>query len=190
MKVGYARVSTLGQSLDIQIELLKNMGCEKIFMEKKSGTTYEGRVELMKAIDYDREGDTFYVTRLDRFGRNSTDLHNLVKKLNDKNVVFQAIQQNLSTDGAIGKLIFGVLATISEFENDIRKERQMEGIANAKKRGVRFGRASKVTHEQIEEMAKLREDLSNGLTNEQIAKMFNISRSSLLRMMAKRKSES
>jgi DNA invertase Pin-like site-specific DNA recombinase len=188
MKVGYARVSSAGQKLAPQIENLKNIGCEKIFMEKKSGTNTE-REELKKAMDYVREGDTLYVTRLDRFGRNSIDLHNLVKQLEDKGVVFCAVQQNLSTEGAVGKLTFGILATISEFENDIRKERQAEGIANAKRKGVRFGTPPKVTPEQVKEMYEIKSSEDNTLTNKQIAERYGISRSSLLRLIAKYKKE-
>jgi DNA invertase Pin-like site-specific DNA recombinase len=188
MKVGYARVSSIGQNLETQIEILKNIGCEKIFKEKKSGIDAK-REELQKAMDYVREGDTLYVTRLDRFGRNSVDLHNLVKQLEDKGVVFCAIQQNLSTEGSVGKLTFGILATISEFENNIRKERQAEGIANAKRKGVRFGTPPKVTQEQVKEMYELKQSEDCALTNQQIAERYGISRSSLLRLIAKYKKE-
>jgi DNA invertase Pin-like site-specific DNA recombinase len=112
-----------------------------------------------------------------------------VRQLEDKGVVFCAIQQNLNTGGSMGRLIFGILATIAEFENDIRKERQADGIANAKKKGVRFGTPPKVTKEQIREMYELKQDDSNTLTNQQIADMYGISRSSLLRLIAQYKKE-
>ncbi len=93
MKVGYARVSSTGQNLEAQIELLKRAGCEKIFQEKKSGTNRTNRVELENALDFVREGDTFIVTRLDRCSRNTLDLYKILELLKNKKVAFKATEQ-------------------------------------------------------------------------------------------------
>jgi DNA invertase Pin-like site-specific DNA recombinase len=188
MKVGYARVSTVGQNLEAQIEILKEYGCEKIFIDRKTGAN-TNREQLKNAMNFVREGDTLCVTRIDRFGRNSRDLYNLIGQLEDKGVAFYAIQQNLTTEGQIGKLMFGLLATIAEFELSLRAERQREGIDNALKRGIAFGRKPKVTPKQIEEMYHLQKEKDNKLTNQQIADRYGISRSSFLRLMAKYKRE-
>ena len=134
--VGYARVSTSGQDYETQVERLKAFGADKIFSEKKSGLDGK-RPELLRCLEYVREGDTLVVTKLDRLARSTADLYRMVTELGDKGVAFKVLDDPLvDTTSRTGKLVMGVLALIAEFEADIRKERQMEGIAKAKARGA------------------------------------------------------
>ena len=130
MLVGYARVSSTGQSLEVQLDALREAGCEKIFSEKRSGTSTTGRDALAEALDFVRDSsDTLIVTRLDRLARSAGDLHNIIAQLSLKGVGFKCLQQGgMDTSTSTGKLLLGVLASIAEFETDIRKERQREGI--------------------------------------------------------------
>jgi DNA invertase Pin-like site-specific DNA recombinase len=179
MKVGYARVSSSGQNLESQIELLEKAGCEKIFTEKKSGKQSDNRLELQNILDFVRDGDEFIVTRLDRCSRSVKDLHNILDLLNSKNVSFKATEQSLDTSTATGRLMIGLLSIVSEFETDLRAERQNDGIKSAQKRGVKFGRSRKLTDEQVKEIIELQQ--TGEYTNQQIADNFEIGRSTLLR---------
>lgn len=143
--VGYARVSSVGQSLEVQEAALAEAGCEKVFAEKRSGTTQEGREELRRALEYVREGDTFVVTRIDRLARSVTDLSEVVAALTEKGVSFRALQQGeLDTTAATGRLFLTMLGAFAEFETNLRRERQMEGIAKAKAEGRYRGRPKSV----------------------------------------------
>ena len=181
MLVGYARVSSTGQNLTSQIEALEKIGCTKIFQEKKSGTKTFNRPELQDAIDYVREGDTLIVTRLDRCSRNVKDLHQIIETLNNKNVSFKATEQEIDTSTSSGRLMIGLLSIVSAFETDLRAERQADGIASAKKRGVKFGHAFKLKDEDVIEIIKLQQ---SGMFNQDIANQFNVGRSTLLRYVA------
>jgi len=179
MKIGYARVSSTGQNLEAQVELLKRAGCEKIFQEKKSGTKRTDRTELENALDFVREGDTFLVTRLDRCSRNTLDLYKILELLNSKKVAFKATEQEFDTSTSTGKLMMGLLSIIAEFETDLRAERQAEGIKSALARGVKFGAKRKMTDEQVVEVMELQK--KGEMTNQQIADLFGVGRSTLLR---------
>ena len=136
--VGYARVSSVGQSLDVQLEKLK--GCNKVFKEKRSGVD-TGRPALKQCLEFLRDGDTLLVTKIDRLARSTSDLYRIVTELAEKGVSFKVLDDpSIDTTSRTGKLIMGILVLIAEFENDIRRERQMDGIAKAKDRGVKFGR--------------------------------------------------
>ncbi len=185
MKVGYARVSSTGQNLEAQIELLKRAGCEKIFQEKKSGTNRTNRVELENALDFVREGDTFIVTRLDRCSRNTLDLYKILELLKNKKVAFKATEQEFDTSTSTGKLMVGLLSVIAEFETDLRAERQAEGIKSAMARGVKFGAKRKMSENQVIEAMELQK--IGEMTNQQIADRFGVGRSTLLRYVAKSK---
>lgn len=133
MLVGYARVSSVGQSLETQQEQLQGAGCEKIFAEKRSGRSAKDRPELQAALGFVREGDTLVVTRLDRLARSMIDLREIVDGLAAKGVGFRCLQQGaLDTTRSDGKLLLNILASFAEFEADIRKERQREGIDRVK----------------------------------------------------------
>ena len=178
MKIGYARVSSTGQNLDVQIEALTNAGCKKIFQEKKSGTQSSNREQLEEAIDFCRSGDTFVVTRLDRCSRNVKDLHTIIDTLNDKEVSFKATEQELDTSTSAGRLMIGLLSIVSAFETDLRAERQADGIKAALAKGKKWGRKSvNFTDEMIEEAISLQDTMNN----QEIADKFNIGRSTMLR---------
>jgi len=182
MKIGYARVSSSGQNLQSQIEALELVGCKKIFTEKKSGKQYDNRIELQEALDFMRDGDTFIVTRLDRCSRSVKDLHQIIDTLNEKGVDFKATEQDIDTSSSAGRLMIGLLSIVSAFETDLRAERQADGIASAKKRGIRFGAKPKF---DINRTIKAMELQQQGITNQDIADSYGIGRSTLLRHIAK-----
>lgn len=138
-KVGYARVSTAEQNLDLQIDALKNAGCEKIFTEKESGKKHD-RPELHKCLEYLREGDVLAVYKLDRLGRTTKQLINLVEDLKEKGIHFQAITNGIDTTTSHGKFFFTVMAGFAEMEADLIKERTKAGLAAARARGRKGGR--------------------------------------------------
>ncbi len=182
MKIGYARVSSTGQNLTSQIEALEKAGCEKIFQEKRSGTKSYNRPELQNALDFSRNGDTLIVTRLDRCSRNVKDLHQIIETLNNKEVGFKATEQEIDTTTSAGRLMIGLLSIVSAFETDLRAERQADGIASAKKRGVKFGATPKLMDEDVLRIMDFQNCTT--MTNADIAKEFNIARSTLLRYVA------
>ncbi len=151
--VGYARVSSVGQSLDVQLDKLKH--CDKIFQEKKSGTSNQ-RPRWLDCLEYVREGDTLVVTRLDRLARSTLHLCQIAETLKRKKVDLQVLDQNINTHDATGRLLFNMLGAISQFETEIRAERQMDGIIKAKERGIDFGRKRKMTASQIVELQQRR----------------------------------
>ena len=179
MQVGYARVSSVGQSLDVQLAALESAGCERVFAEKRSGTSIAGRDELAHAMMFVRDGDTLVVTRLDRLARSAGDLHTIVKQLAEKGVSFQCLQQGgMDTTSSTGKLLLGVLASIAEFEADIRRERQREGIDRAKEAGVYKGRTPTV------DVGAVRALRDQGLGGSEIAKQLGIGRASVYRALS------
>ena len=179
MLVGYGRVSSSGQSLDIQNESLAQVGCEKIFAEKMSGRSAKDRIELANAIDFVRQGDTLVVTRLDRLARSVGDLHRIIEKLTDKGVEFRCINQSgIDTDTSTGKLMLSILGAVAQFENDIRRERQMEGIAKAKAEGRYKGRPATIDPQQVKALR------ATGLGASAIARQMNIGRASVYRALA------
>ena len=185
MKVGYARVSSTGQNLEAQIELLKMAGCDKIFQEKKSGSQMDNRIELNNALDFVRAGDIFMVTRLDRCARSNLDFYRILEILKTKEVELKATSQEFDTTTSIGRLMMGMLSVMSEFELDLRAERQADGIKSAMARGVKFGAKRKMTEEQVVEAMELQN--KGEMTNQQIADSFGVGRSTLLRYLAKYK---
>ncbi len=152
--VGYARVSSIGQSLDIQLEKLEH--CDKIFQEKQSGASSK-RLRLADCLEYVREGDTLVVTRLDRLARSTLHLCQIAHELERKQVNLQVLDQHIDTSDATGRLLFNMLGAIAQFETEIRAERQMDGIRKAKERGVRFGKKKRLTDEQTAELRRRRE---------------------------------
>ena len=153
--VGYARVSSVGQSLDVQLDKLNH--CDKIYQEKKSGAS-DKRPQLGACLEYVREGDSLVVTRLDRLARSTLHLCQIADGLKRKGVNLQVLDQNIDTSDATGRLLFNMLGAIAQFETEIRAERQMDGIQKAKERGVRFGRQRSLTEEQVAELRKRREE--------------------------------
>ena len=177
MKVGYARVSSVGQNLEVQLETLKSFGCEKIYQEKVSGTSTQGRDELKECLDFVREGDELVITRIDRLARSVLDLQLIVKELSDKGVNLSATEQPISTKDATSKCFLDMLGVFAELETNLRKERQNEGILRAKQKGVYRGRKSSIDAGKIKELKK------TGLGASAIAKEMGIHRDSVYRVL-------
>jgi DNA invertase Pin-like site-specific DNA recombinase len=175
---GYARVSSLGQDLAVQLEKLK--GCDKVFKEKRSGID-AGRPELKACLDYLRDGDTLLVTKLDRLARSTPDLYRIVSQLTERGIAFKVVDDpSINTSTRTGKLIMGILALIAEFENDIRRERQQDGINKAKAEGVRFGPKPLLTLEVVQKIKELRAD---GATVPEIMRRTKLSKASVYRAL-------
>lgn len=175
--IGYARVSSVGQSLDVQLAKLDH--CDKTFQEKRSGCD-STRSELAKALDYVREGDIFTVSRLDRLARSTRHLCEISEQLRAKGVSLVIIDQAIDTSTATGRLLFNMLASIAEFETEIRKERQMDGIAAAKASGTHFGREKQMSDETVLEMRSLR---SSGVLIKELQEKYKLSKSSVYRYL-------
>lgn len=179
--IGYARVSSSGQSLDVQLEQLSEAGCEKVFSEKRSGTTTTGREQLDLALDYVREGDVFVVTRLDRLARSLVDLKGITDRLTAKSVGLRVLQQGgkFDTTSSMGKMVLGLLGLFAEFENDLRRERQRDGIAKAKERGVYAGKGRKPSVD----VAEVQRRHAAGERPADIARAMKIGRASVYRAL-------
>ena len=175
--VGYARVSSVGQSLEAQKEALQH--CDKMFVEKASAKNRD-RPVLEKALDYVREGDTLICTRLDRIARSTGDLLSIVDQLQEKGVRFKLLQMDLDTNTATGKLILTTLGAIATFERELMLERQAEGIARAKSEGKYKGRKP-TAMEKKPEALRLK---AEGFNPSQISRKLGVSRSSVYRALA------
>jgi DNA invertase Pin-like site-specific DNA recombinase len=176
---GYARVSTTDQDLSIQEDALRAAGCETIRAEKVSGSSRAGRQELDTMLQFLRAGDTLTITRIDRLARSVYDLQGIVRELNDKGVTLRATEQPIDTGTAAGKCFLDMLGVFAEFETNLRKERQAEGIAKAKARGVYKGRTPSIDATDIKRLK------SDGLGATAIAKQLGIGRASVYRILAK-----
>jgi DNA invertase Pin-like site-specific DNA recombinase len=151
MIIGYARVSTDGQTLDAQTASLKAAGADRIFAEKVSGAKTDRR-QLQRAIDALSDGDLLLVTRLDRLARSTRDLLNVLATISSKGAGFKSLKEPMiDTTSAHGRLVTSILAVIGEFERELIRSRTDEGRTRAMARGVRFGRKPKLTKHQIEE---------------------------------------
>ena len=177
-RIGYARVSSVGQRLDVQLDKLAD--CEKIFQEKKSGASGH-RPRLAACLEYVREGDTLVVTRLDRLARSTLHLCRIADELERKQVHLQVLDQHIDTSDATGRLLFNMLGAIAQFETEIRAERQMDGIQKAKERGVRFGRSKRLTREQTRELQRRR---AQGALIKTLMRDYGLSKSSVYRYLA------
>ncbi|MBB1078147.1 recombinase family protein [Rhodoferax sp. 4810] len=154
MKIGYARVSTLDQNLELQLDALKNAGCEKIFQDKISGAKAD-RPGLTEALAYVRTGDSLVVWRLDRLGRSLKHLIQVVEDLEGRGVGFISLQEGFDTTTSGGKLIFQIFGALAEFEKNLIRERTNAGLAAARARGRRGGRKEKLSPAQVETMRKM-----------------------------------
>ena len=177
MKVAYIRVSSSSQQLDIQRDAVKEFGAEKIFEEKVSGTSTQGREKLRECLDFVREGDELVFTRTDRLARSILDLQLIVKELTEKGVTITATEQPISTKDATSKCFLDMLGVFAEFETNLRAERQLEGIAKAKEKGVYKGRKAKIDIEKIKRLK------AEGLGATAIAKQLKIHRDSVYRLL-------
>ncbi|MCE5131879.1 recombinase family protein [Staphylococcus saprophyticus] len=178
-KVGYARVSTRDQSLDGQIDTLKEYGCERIFSEKVSGRKVK-RTELDKCLDYLREGDVLVIYKLDRLGRTTKQLIELAQWLEANDIELQIIDMNINTKDAMGKMFFTMMSAFAELEANLLSERTKKGLDAARARGRKGGRP-KVSDDK-RRMVKFLYD-EQKLTGEEIAKRTGVSRTSVYRII-------
>jgi len=174
---GYARVSTTDQDLSIQIEALKAAGCEIVRSEKQTGTSLAKRSELRTLLDFIREGDTLIVTRIDRLARSVKDLQDIVHELRQKGAMLKATEQPIDTSTPADKAFLDMLGVFAEFETNLRKERQMEGIAKAKADGVYKGRKPSIPVEEVRKLA------AQGIGATEISKRLGIGRASVYRLL-------
>lgn len=177
--IGYARVSTSDQNNSLQTTALKNAGCGKIFDEKQSGSSTDKRIALNECLNYLREGDTLIVTRIDRLARNLRDLQNLIHDLKNKGIDLKATEQPIDTSNAAGKAFLDMLGVFAEFETNLRKERQLEGIAKAKKEGKYKGRkaTAKEKSDQVHDLTE------KGMTRQAVADELGIGVASVYRIL-------
>ena len=185
LKVGYARVSTVGQNLEVQLTRLKE--CDRIYKEKVSAGSTKNRPELQNALDFVREDDVFFVTKLDRLARSVIDLSHIVQLLEEKKVDLVVVDQGIDTTTIYGKLQFHILAAIGEFERGLIRERSNEGRQRAIEQGVIFGARAKLSDQEIEELVNDFE--LTELSRRELAKLYGISRSTLYRLYAEYKQE-
>ena len=180
MIIGYARVSTEDQNLDLQLDALKDSGCERIYEDKISGSKTE-REGLDQALNSLREGDTLVVWKLDRLGRSLQHLISVVNGLKEKGVYFRSLKENLDTSSSTGKLIFHIFGALAEFERDIIRERTIAGLAAARARGRVGGRPKSLSDEKIKLARTLWGDKSNSIVD--ICDVLGISKATLYRYL-------
>ena len=178
MLIGYARVSTTDQTLDLQLDALKKAGCTQTFTDTVSGGTTE-RPGLAETFSHLRDGDTLVVWRLDRLGRSLKHLIETITKLHSQGIDFKSTTEQIDTTTSGGKLIFHVFGALAEFERDIIRERTQAGLAAARTRGRQGGRRKTLTLKQIAMVQKLYADKTTPIRD--ICKSFNISRMTLYR---------
>ena len=181
MKVAYLRVSSTSQSLEVQRDAVSKLNVQKIFEEKVSGTSTQGREKLRECLDFVREGDELVITRIDRLARSVLDLQLIIKELTDKGVELTATEQPISTKDATSKCFLDMLGVFAELETNLRKERQLEGIAKAKEKGVYKGGRTKIDVEQVKKLK------GEGLGATAIAKRMGIHRDSVYRLLKSNK---
>ena len=177
MLVGYARVSTLDQNLDLQIDALKKAGCKKIFEDKLSGSRAE-RPGLAKALEILRDNDTLVVWKLDRLGRSVKNLVDLVGDLHQQGVQFRSLTDSIDTSTPSGRFFFHVMASLAEMERELTAERTRAGLAIARQLGRKGGRKRQMTDSKIESAKKL---LANGVPPRDVAQNLGVSVPTLYR---------
>lgn len=180
MIYGYARVSTTDQNTDIQEGALRAAGAEIIRAEKVSGTSRRGRSELQTLMEFMRSGDTLLVTRIDRLARSVRDLSNIVSEIEAKGCFLRSTEQPVDTSTPSGRAFLQMLGVFAEFETEIRKERQAEGIAKAKKAGVYKGRPA--NHDRIAEIFNLKRA---GVGASEIARRVGVTRPYVYKVLAR-----
>ena len=184
MLIGYARVSTSDQTLNLQKDALEKTGCSKIFTDTISGATTE-RQGLDAALSYVREGDTLVVWRLDRLGRSLKHLIETITTLNNRKIGFKSLTENVDTTTSGGKLIFHIFGALAEFERDIIRERTLAGLQAARARGRKGGRPKALTSKTVQMAQQLYNDKANAIAD--ICKTLNISRATLYRYIQVKK---
>lgn len=181
MLIGYARVSTIEQNLDLQIDALNCAGCEKLFTDTTSGARSE-RPGLDQTLEHLRRGDTLVVWKLDRLGRSIRHLIETVGQLQERKVGFRSLQESIDTTTSGGKLVFHVFAALAEFERDLIRERTRAGLDAARARGKKGGRPSKLDQKKRAQALTLHKDKTNTIND--ICRTLRIGRSTLYRYLA------
>lgn len=176
-RIGYARVSTDDQHLDLQLDALKRAGCDEVYEEKMSGKSTANRPELDHCLKALRTGDTLVVWRLDRLGRSLQDLVKTVANLNEQGIAFESLGEKIDTGSASGKLQFHVFAAMAEFERNLIIERTAAGLKAARARGRVGGRPAKLSDKQVREIRLLLSDPKAVVAD--IAKQYGVSRTTL-----------
>ena len=176
MKIGYARVSTQDQSKNLQLDSLSAAGCERIFSETASGAK-EDRLELAKALEFARQGDVIVVWKLDRLARSMKQLIVTVKLLNEEGIALESLTEKIETSSPQGKLVFGIFASLAEFERSLIRERVNAGLQAARLRGRKGGRP-RVEQEKLSHASAL---LRAGYSTAKAAKVAGIGRATLCR---------
>jgi DNA invertase Pin-like site-specific DNA recombinase len=176
--IGYARVSSYGQSLEVQLEKLSF--CDTVFQEKQSARN-DDREQLQRCLNYLNDGDSLVITKLDRLARSTRDLLNIMSRLDSMNVKLVVLDQQIDTSTSTGMLLFTMLGAIATFENDLRRDRQSQGVEHAIKRGVKFGRKCALNEEQMMTMKsrRLKGDSIHDLMNQ-----FKVSRATVYRCLS------
>lgn len=182
-RIGYARVSTDDQTLDLQLDALQASNCEVIYQEKASGKNKE-RPELEYCLKALRAGDVLVVWRLDRLSRSLRDLVQIIASLEDRQVGFESLTEKIDTTSATGKLTFHVFAALAEFERNIIRERTCAGLQAARARGRKGGRSPALTEKQIREVRALMADPQISVSD--IAKRYGVSRTTLYNILQKK----
>lgn len=182
--IGYARVSTNDQTLALQQDALTHAGCTKIFTDTVSGATTR-REGLDAAIAYLRDGDTLVVWRLDRLGRSLKHLIETIRALQEKNIGFKSLTENIDTTSSGGKLIFHIFGALAEFERDLIRERTQAGLVAARARGRLGGRPKALNSKKITITQSLYRDKTNTIAD--ICKTLRISRATLYRYVSQKK---
>src|ERR671917_1834055 len=178
MLIGYARISTQDQTLNLQKDALEKIGCKKIFTDTASGAKAE-RIGLEEAQNFLREGDTLVVWRLDRLGRSLKHLIETITELNNRKIGFKSIQENIDTTTSGGKLVFHIFGALAEFERDIIRERTQAGLIAARARGRKGGRPKALAPKKAQMVQDLYRNKENSI--DEICKTLNISRTTLYR---------
>jgi len=186
MIVGYARVSTLDQNLDMQRDALEKAGCEQVFEDHVSGASNErpGWTQASAAL---REGDTLVVWRLDRLGRSLKHLIDTVNELHARGIGFKSLNENIDTTTPGGRLVFHIFGALAEFERELIRERTQAGLAAARARGRKGGRPRKLTGRQVTTARTLLKDSEHTVTG--VAEMLGVSRNTLYRALREDEAE-
>ena len=182
-KIGYARVSSIDQALDRQMDVLNGLELHRIFSDKLSGKNID-RVGLQEMLRFVREGDHLYVHSMDRLARNLIDLRNMITDLTKRKVQITFVKENLTfsgDDSPMSILLLNIMGAVSEFERTLIRERQAEGIKIAKQRGTYKGRAFVLSPEQV---AEIRIKIDSGIPKSKIAKSYGICRETLYRYLS------
>jgi DNA invertase Pin-like site-specific DNA recombinase len=180
VKIGYARVSTEGQHLEPQLEALRRVGCDRIYSEKLTGTHRE-RPQLQEMLRNLREGDLISVVKIDRIARSISDLFNIADEIKASGAHLNIIDQGIDSSTPTGQLLFGILGSLAQFEVSLIKERAAAGRESARARGVKFGRKSKLTAEDREQIQFLHQE--KGYSWTELAKRFECSRQTIYRIL-------